>query len=505
MIKIKNNNIAVSEVIGSLLLIVISVSLFTVIYISFFSIDLDQNSPPVTIIGTITNNKLILEHRGGEPLNLKTKVILEHSESFREIFSIKNENYLENASKRDGKWDFSEKVFFALDNISNYSRFSPVDVTVVDIESNSIIMKGTLQEARTADIEMSMSVSDNKPKVGDTITITVTASNKKGPSDADGVIIEDLLPGPLKILDFTTTHGNYDSGLNIWNVGKISVGTTATLIITLKVESAVPVSELTQFALIIDGSGSIDNQAWNLMKEGLVNSIEDEDIFPHDGSVELTVVQFGVGGGGFCARVEIGPIIVRQSNYEDIANQISDLTQGKGWTPMSAGIYLAADTMASSNNFGGFNPKNRQVVVLVTDGQPNVVSEQGELCGDAFDGYKEGRASTEDARKYLVNTLSLKEDQDEFNIIGVEGSQSINREWLRDEIAWPQPGWETWPPHSSGWINVVNSWIQFRDSVEDLFNLLFNRIDNKASMIESSYMDPNTKNSGAIISIYPTS
>jgi uncharacterized repeat protein (TIGR01451 family) len=505
MIKIKNNNNAVSEVLGSLLLIVISVSLFTVVYVSFFTIDLDQSSPSVTIVGTINDNNLILEHRGGEPLNLKTKVLLEHSEGEREIFTINSENYLENKSKEDGDWDFSEKVIYTLDQITNYSRFSPVDITVVDIVSNSIVMKGTVQEARTADVKISMSVSNNKPMIGEIISITVTASNEKGPSDADGVIIEDVIPGPLKIIDFTTTHGNFNPDSNIWDAGNISVGSTAILVISVKVESAVPISELTQFALIIDGSGSINNRAWNLMKEGLVNSIENEDIFPHDGSVELTVVQFGVGGGGFCARVELGPIIVRQSNYEDIADQISDISQGKGYTPMASGIYLAGDTLSSSNNFGGFNPKNRQVVLLVTDGQPNVVSEQGDLCGDAFDGYSEGRASTEDARNYLINTLSFKDDQDEFNIIGVEGSQKINKEWLRDEIAWPQPGWDTWPPESSGWINVVYSWTEFRDAVDDLFNLLFNRIDNKASIIESSYMDPNSKNSGAVISIYPIS
>ena len=123
MIKIKNNNNAVSEVLGSILLIMISVSLFSVVYITFFSIDMDQSSPSVNIIGTVNDNNLILEHRGGEPLHLKTKVILDLSDKQREIFSINDENYLENNLKEDGKWDFSEEVVYSLDNITNLPAF----------------------------------------------------------------------------------------------------------------------------------------------------------------------------------------------------------------------------------------------------------------------------------------------------------------------------------------------------------------------------------------------
>jgi uncharacterized repeat protein (TIGR01451 family) len=504
MLKIMDKN-GVSEVLGSILLIMISVSLFSVVYVTFFSIDMDQSSPSVSIIGSIYDNNVILEHRGGQALNLKTKVILDLSQGDKEIFTINNENYLENNSKEDGKWDFSEKVVYKLDNVTNYTRFSPVEITVVDIESNSIVMKGTIQEARTADVKISMSVSDNKPHIGDIITITVKASNENGPSDADWILVEDIIAGPLTFLDFSSSKGIFDPASNMWFVGNITVGSTETLEIKVRVDSAVPVSDYTQFALILDGSGSINNYAWNLMKQGLVTSIQNESMLPRDGSIELTIIQFGVGGGGYCSRVEVGPIVVRHSNIDDIVDQVSSITQGKGYTPMASGVYLAAETLLSSNNFGGFHPNHRQVILLVTDGQPNVVSEQWELCGDDFDGYPAGRAATEDARNYLINVLFMNEDQDEFNIIGVEGSQPINKEWLRDEIAWPQPGWDTWPPESSGWVNVVFSWEEFRDSIDDLFSIMFNRIDNKASMIESAYMDPNSGNNRAMISIYPLS
>jgi uncharacterized repeat protein (TIGR01451 family)/flagellin-like protein len=502
MLKIRKNK-AVSEVFGTILLIMISVSLFSVVYIVFLSIDIDESSLPVNIIGTVSDNNIILEHRGGESLHLKTKIILNLPNGEKDIITLKNEDFLDNNSKNDGRWGFGEKVVYKFNNMTNFSRFTPVDITVVDVESNSVIMKGIVQEARSADVKISMSVSDNKPRVGDNIKITIKISNDKGPSDADGIFIKDIIPGSLKVLNFNPSQGSFDVNSNIWDVGNIAVGSSATLEITVKVVSLGSISEFTQFALILDGSGSIDEDAWELMKQGIVSSIRNEDIFPHGGSVELTVIQFGVGAGGYCARVELGPIIVRHNNYEDIANQIAGITQGEGYTPMASGIYLAADTLLSSINYGGFNPKNRQVVLLVTDGQPNVVSEQAELCGDAFDGYPAGRAATEDARNYLINALSMTEDQDEFDIIGVEGNQPINKNWLRDEIAWPQPGWDSWPPPSSGWVHVVFSWQEFKDSIDDLFNILFNRIDNTAEMIESAYLDPNLKDSRAIVSIYP--
>ena len=45
--------------------------------------------------------------------------------------------------------------------------------------------------------------------------------------------------------------------------------------------------------MVLDGSGSINEHDWDLMRNGLANAVENESVFPHDGSVELTVIQFG--------------------------------------------------------------------------------------------------------------------------------------------------------------------------------------------------------------------
>ena len=67
----------------------------------------------------------------------------------------------------------------------------------------------------------------------------------------------------------------------------------------LQIKTSTP----TQLAMILDGSGSISSSDFNIMKEGLARSIENASIFPHDGNVELTVIQFG----GTKAQKELGP------------------------------------------------------------------------------------------------------------------------------------------------------------------------------------------------------
>ena len=71
----------------------------------------------------------------------------------------------------------------------------------------------------------------------------------------------------------------------------------------------------TQLAMILDGSGSISSGDWNLMKEGLARSIENSSIFPHDGNVELTVIQFG---RRLKRQIELRPTVVTKNNYAHI-------------------------------------------------------------------------------------------------------------------------------------------------------------------------------------------
>src|SRR5262249_38497546 len=78
--------------------------------------------------------------------------------------------------------------------ISHSATFDPVNT------NNSATAIETPQQA---DLDITKTVSDATPNVGDTITYTVTLRNT-GPNTATDVTVQDLLPAGLTLLSFTT-------------------------------------------------------------------------------------------------------------------------------------------------------------------------------------------------------------------------------------------------------------------------------------------------------------
>jgi hypothetical protein len=190
------------------------------------------------------------------------------------------------------------------------------------------------------------------------------------------------------------------------------------------------------------------------MKNGLADAVRNN--MPHGGTVELTVIQFstGVSGG---AVVEVGPVVVTVGNYETIATNIEGLVQGGGATPLAAGIDLATATLAVNAAF-----YTRQIVNIVTDGAPNV-------------GEPNGETAAENARNNMITTLGLIAGEDEIDAEGV-GITQANHNWLRDNIVWPQPGYEDWPPTGPGWIRDIASYTEFSETIAEKFEVLFKPI-----------------------------
>lgn len=219
---------------------------------------------------------------------------------------------------------------------------------------------------------------------------------------------------------------------------------------------------LTQYALILDGSNSIIADDWNIMRQSIADSIREPEYLPHDGSVELTVIQFGTNL--YCAEVVVSPTIVTNANYDSIATQIETMAQGQGWTPMAAAIYLAANQLYNSPNF---NPSYRQVINLVTDGVPNICSGPEDFCGDTWTTQAQGEICAENAKDYLLNLLQMTENQDEFDSVAVVLGPDVD--WLRYNIVWPQPGYNDWPPDGPGWVREVDNY----DIFSEIFSYIF--------------------------------
>ena len=74
--KDNRKNMAVSDVVGTVLLLGITVALFSTLCVGVLSYPFSPSEPAVNIVGTRVGDYLILEHRGGEALSLDTNPLL---------------------------------------------------------------------------------------------------------------------------------------------------------------------------------------------------------------------------------------------------------------------------------------------------------------------------------------------------------------------------------------------------------------------------------------------
>lgn len=135
----KSDNKAVSETVGTLLLLGISISLFSVIYLSVLTIYPSSDRPSVNLICSAEENNIIIEHHGGKTLDLDTKFIV-NIDGTNEEFKVGD--YLNNESRIDGIWNIGERVELPVGNITD----KKVTLTGVDIHSKSEILMVVLQE-----------------------------------------------------------------------------------------------------------------------------------------------------------------------------------------------------------------------------------------------------------------------------------------------------------------------------------------------------------------------
>jgi uncharacterized repeat protein (TIGR01451 family) len=126
---------------------------------------------------------------------------------------------------------------------TNTATITGADQFDPDTTNNTASVSETPQQA---DLALAKTVSNATPNVGDTITFTVTLTDK-GSDPATNVVVADLLPAGLSFVLATPSQGTYNSTTGAWTVGTISTGTPQTLQIQASVVSA---SEQTNTATI---------------------------------------------------------------------------------------------------------------------------------------------------------------------------------------------------------------------------------------------------------------
>jgi len=215
---------------------------------------------------------------------------------------------------------------------------------------------------------------------------------------------------------------------------------TAFAAITMPASAQVEV----QIGMALDSSGSIGLANWNTIVNGVADAVNDSGCVRHDGTIELTVVSFPGG-------LRVGPVVITSSNATAVATSIRAIPYSGGGTPMSDGITTTANAMNDSLHF---DPAIKQVINIATDGVPNDL------------------VAAELARDNAITTLQMT-NQDEIDAEGI-AITNINRDWLRDEIVYPQPGHiatvgmpSTYIP---GWVCVVANAQEFADSMCEKFS-----------------------------------
>jgi hypothetical protein len=141
-------NRAASEVVGTLLLVGIGVSLFALLSIVTFtmpSIFFSDPTPSTNIIGRVEGNTVVFEHYGGRALPLDTKIMV----MFAEIpYIVTVGDVLDSSSKTDGQWNIGEKIVI-VNNDPNLPIML-INVIITDTQSNTVVMRGVLQEGSQA-------------------------------------------------------------------------------------------------------------------------------------------------------------------------------------------------------------------------------------------------------------------------------------------------------------------------------------------------------------------
>src|SRR5262249_52571032 len=87
---------------------------------------------------------------------------------------------------------------------------------------------------RQADLQITKSVSNPTPNVGDTITCTITLRNA-GPDPATNVTARHPSPSGVTLVSGSPSQGTYNSTTGVWTVGTVNPGTPQTLTLTATV------------------------------------------------------------------------------------------------------------------------------------------------------------------------------------------------------------------------------------------------------------------------------
>ena len=186
----KQNN-AVSEILGTILLLAIAVTAIGVIYYQVFSIPPPNNPLTVTIVGSIEGNTLVFEHQKGESLSLDTKITL-HMNIINDTFMV--DHYLDTKAREDGEWNIGERVIYPLSyNLQNIQNHFISHLHIADVENNELVFIASLDVYPETDLGITMNAAYDSLAIGSEVNFTICVTNTQGGTPAKDIQILNTL------------------------------------------------------------------------------------------------------------------------------------------------------------------------------------------------------------------------------------------------------------------------------------------------------------------------
>lgn len=139
----RRKNKGVSAIIGTVLLLGITIVCFAVLNFIIFSFQSQNSSPHANIVGSFKGDTIVLEHNGGESLNPDTLLILYFSNNYSWTSSTGD---LLNDINNDLYWDIGEQIHINSSVYPEDVSDSSVTISVVDVESDYVIMTGEIHK-----------------------------------------------------------------------------------------------------------------------------------------------------------------------------------------------------------------------------------------------------------------------------------------------------------------------------------------------------------------------
>ncbi|PNX52445.1 MAG: hypothetical protein BV458_09565 [Thermoplasmata archaeon M9B2D] len=499
---LRTQNHGLAELTATLLLLGLLVITFVAITYMLFSAPQGSPTPVATITGRLVDNNLILEHTGGEPIDLNASVGIAFGSTQLQIQAY---DYVDTNTKKDGLWSFGEQVIYPLYMHPEYLESQQIEVMILNNEPASSIMFCSAVIEPLSDLSVEVTVDPQSPVIGTPVTFTITVHNN-GNINVSDIKIHFPLPVGFTFIGYTATSGAYDNSTGLWeNIDTIQPGESAVLTMTVIVGQVNP-DKMTQILILLDGSGSIRKQDLDKIRNGFVTAIGNESIFPQDGYVELTVILFGGNAGQLTCKVVLNPTVVTNETIDSVLSTLNTITTMPGFASTSCGFLLGCDTVTASSIF---TTANRHMVLLITDGKASLICNiDGDYDADSPQGMDPDTAAIV-ARDYLIDQFGMNPMDDEIDVLAVHITDETAYDWFKDEVVWPQPGYFAPPFHTElplqGFVCNATDWDQFPNVFKNIMTNALNRVKISANIVQASATDPKKVNNNDGVYIVPQS